>query len=73
MKLSTRGRYAVMAMADLARYAGLRVEVAHGLAGKTFSGTLVIGDGQRALQDLAQLMDVRLSGGAGTYRLDGQR
>jgi len=58
---------------DLARYAGVKVEVADGLADRQFSGTLVIGDGERALQDLAQLVDVRISGSAGRYRLDERR
>jgi transmembrane sensor len=55
--------------ADIARYAGLKVEVADEVATRQFSGTLVIGDGQAALRDLSRLMDLRLDRSAGGYRL----
>ncbi len=56
--------------ADLARYAGVKVTVAENLGGRRFTGTLVIGDGQAALRDLSQLMDLELSRSGGGYRLD---
>lgn len=59
--------------ADLSRYAGVKVDVAQGVAARQFSGTLVIGDGQAALRDLSRLMGLRLDGSADGYRLDLQR
>lgn len=55
---------------DLARYAGVTVSLAPGLAERRFSGTLSIRDGNAAVRDLAQLMGLKLSRGAGAYRLD---
>jgi transmembrane sensor len=62
-----------MVAQDLSRYARVEVKLGHSIENRTFSGTLVIGDGQRAVQDLAQLMDLGVSGGAGSYRLDKSR
>lgn len=56
--------------ADLSRYAGVTIDVADMLRNKLFSGTLVIGDGEGAIRDLSQVMDLELSGSAGNYRLD---
>jgi transmembrane sensor len=55
--------------ADLARYAGVSVTVPSPLAGRPFSGTLSIHDGDTAVRDLAQLMDLELSRHGGVYRL----
>lgn len=55
---------------DLARYAGLRVEVPRNLAARRFSGTLIIGDGNTAIQDLAQLMELELHRDGDAYRLE---
>ena len=56
--------------ADLSRYAGVKVTVADALRNRQFSGTLVIGNGEAALRDLSQLMDIELGRAAGGYRLD---
>lgn len=55
--------------ADLARYAGITVTVPPPLAGRRFSGTLSIHDGDTAVRDLAQLMGLQLSRSGGGYRL----
>jgi len=55
--------------ADLARYAGVSVTVPSPLAGRRFSGTLSIHDGDSAVRDLAQLMGLALSHSGGAYRL----
>ena len=55
--------------ADLARYAGISVTVPPPLAGRRFSGTLSIHNGDNAVRDLAQLMGLQLSGHRGAYRL----
>lgn len=54
---------------DLARYAGVGVSVPPSLAGRRFSGTLSIKDGNSAVRDLSQLMGLELSYDAGAYRL----
>lgn len=59
--------------ADLARYAGVSISVPPPLAGRRFSGTLSIHDGDSAVRDLAQLMGLDLSGRAGVYRLGERR
>jgi transmembrane sensor len=59
--------------ADLSRYAGISVALADGVSQRTFSGTLVIGDGERTLHDLAELMDLGIVGGSGRYRLHERR
>jgi transmembrane sensor len=59
-----------LVLADLHRYAGVEVAVPGTLRGRRFSGTLVIGDGDAALRDLAQVMDLRLGGRAGAWRLE---
>ena len=56
--------------ADLSRYAGVEIELGRGLADRQFSGTLAIGDGEAALQDLAQLMGLVLERTGAGYRLD---
>lgn len=55
--------------ADLARYAGVSVMVLPPLAGRRFSGTLSIHDGDTAVRDLAQLMGLELTHRGGAYRL----
>lgn len=59
--------------ADLSRYAGVKVEVPDSLENQTFSGSLVIGNGEQAVHDLAQLMELDLHGSAGRYRVDKRR
>ncbi len=54
---------------DLTRYAGVSVAVPAQLRDRRFSGTLVIGDGQAALRDLAQLMGLELRRDGVGYRL----
>jgi len=56
--------------ADLARYAGVRVEVSHALGGQRFSGSLFIGDGESAIRDLAQLMQLGLRHDGAVWRLE---
>jgi transmembrane sensor len=55
--------------ADLARYAAVSVTVPPLLAGRRFSGTLSIHNGDNAVRDLAQLMGLALLGHGGAYRL----
>ncbi|GGY97766.1 FecR family protein [Novosphingobium colocasiae] len=55
---------------DLRRYAGVRVNVPAPLRSRRFSGTLIVDDGEKALRDLVQLMDLRLGGHAGAWRLE---
>jgi len=57
--------------ADLARYAGVRLVVPGALAQRRFSGSLFIGDGDTAVRDLAQLMELELHRDGGAYRLGG--
>jgi len=55
--------------ADLGRYAGVRLVVPDALAQRRFSGSLFIGDGDTAVRDLAQLMELELHSDGGAYRL----
>jgi len=55
---------------DLARYAGISVKVPDSLGSRRFSGTLVIGDGEAALRDLSQVMELALYRDADGFRLD---
>lgn len=55
--------------ADLARYAGVKVTVANGVENLLFSGTLALDDGEAALRDLAQLMELDLERTPDGYRL----
>lgn len=55
---------------DLRRYAGAEVEVPDALRDRRFSGTLVVGDGDAAIRDLAQVMGLRLDGRGGAWRLE---
>lgn len=56
--------------ADLARYAGVEIKLAQGLDARRFSGTLALGDGKAAVQDLAQLMGLALVADGVGYRLE---
>lgn len=56
--------------ADLGRYAGVSVKVPAALSNRRFSGTLVIGDGEAAVRDLSQVMQLSLHRDDGGYRLD---
>jgi transmembrane sensor len=55
---------------DLARYAGVRMVVPRALARRRFSGTLFIGDGETAIRDLAQLMELAVHRDGDAYRLE---
>lgn len=55
---------------DLARYTGARVVVPQSLGQRRFSGSLFIGDGDAAIRDLAQLMQLRLQRDGAGYRLE---
>ena len=59
--------------ADLGRYAGVRLVVPNALAQRRFSGTLFIGDGDSAIHDLAQLMELDLRRDGSAYRLESAR
>jgi len=54
---------------DLARYADVKVMVPNSLGNRRFSGTLVISDGEAAVRDLSQVMELSLDSDAGGYRL----
>lgn len=72
-RLSYEATPLALVVADLSRYAGVKVTVAQGLRSRQFSGTLVIGDGEAALRDLSQLMDVELRRGDSGLVLDERR
>lgn len=55
---------------DLSRYSGVDVTVDESLRDRTFSGTLVINNGDAAVRDLAQLIGLGLAGAAGDYRIE---
>ncbi|MCB2065545.1 MAG: FecR domain-containing protein [Erythrobacter sp.] len=55
--------------ADLSRYAGVEIEVPQAMAGRMFSGTLTIDDGNAAARDLSQLMGLGLERAGACYRL----
>jgi transmembrane sensor len=55
---------------DLARYAGARLVVPDALAQRRFSGTLFIGNGDSAIRDLAQLMELDVHRDGDAYRLE---
>jgi transmembrane sensor len=54
---------------DLSRYAGVHVWLPDRLRSRHFSGSLIIGDGEAAIRDLAQVMDLSLDRTADGYRL----
>lgn len=54
---------------DLKRYTGLEVVVDDELKRRRFSGTLTIGNGQKALADLAEIMGLGVGRSGNTYRL----
>jgi transmembrane sensor len=56
--------------ADLSRYAGVKVDVPANLRSRRFSGTLIVDDGEKALRDLVELMDLRVGGHAGAWRIE---
>lgn len=59
--------------ADLSRYAGRPIIVTPSLADRRFSGTLAIGNGGSAIQDLAQLMGLVAVRDGAAYRLEPAR
>lgn len=56
--------------ADLGRYANVRLVVPDALARRHFSGSLFIGNGESAVRDLAQLMQLELVRDGSGYRLE---
>jgi transmembrane sensor len=54
---------------DLSRYARVHVTLPDGLRSRHFSGSLIINDGDAAIRDLAQVMDLELDRTADGYRL----
>lgn len=54
---------------DLKRYTGLEVRLADELKRRRFSGTLTIGNGQKALADLSEIMGLGVDRSGGSYRL----
>lgn len=55
--------------ADLSRYAGVKLAVDPRLQNRKFSGTLIVRDGEKTLQDLSRLMGIGLAVDDGGYRL----
>jgi transmembrane sensor len=54
---------------DLSRYAGVHVTLPEDLQSRHFSGSLIISDGDAAIRDLAQVMDIPLDRTVHGYRL----
>ncbi|WP_162849101.1 FecR family protein [Sphingobium amiense] len=59
-----------LVLADLRRYAGVRVDAPPALEARRFSGTLIVDDGDKALRDLVGLLGLRLRGHAGDWRVE---
>ncbi len=72
-RLSYDGEALALVAADLARYAGVTVDLAKGTENRRFSGTLAIrgasGSGEAAVRDLAQLMGLSVERAGTGYRL----
>jgi len=68
-RLSYRSEALGLVAADLARYAGVRVDLAEGIENRQFSGTLAVEDGEAAVRDLAQLMGLGIERSGAGYRL----
>ncbi|MFM7348079.1 MAG: FecR family protein [Erythrobacter sp.] len=68
-RLSYRSEALGLVAADLARYAGVRIELSEGIANRQFSGTLAVEDGEAAVRDLAQLMGLGVERSGAGYRL----
>jgi len=73
-RLSYDGEALALVAADLARYAGVKVDLAKGTENRRFSGTLAVGNtahggGEAAVRDLAQLMGLSLERSGTGYRL----
>lgn len=54
---------------DLSRYAGVHVTMPDSLRSRRFSGSLIIGNGEAAIRDLAQVMGLPLERTGDSYRL----
>ena len=72
-RLTYDGAPLSLVAADLERYAGLSVTMPSSLGVRRFSGTLSIHNGNNAVRDLAQLMDLQLSRATGGYSLAERR
>ena len=68
-RLSYRNEALGLVAADLARYAGVQIDLAEGIENRQFSGTLAVGDGDAAVRDLAQLMGLGVERSSAGYRL----
>lgn len=68
-RLSYRNEALGLVAADLARYAGVHVDLAEGIENRQFSGTLAVEDGEAAVRDLAQLMGLDVERSGAGYRL----
>lgn len=68
-RLTYRNEALGLVAADLARYAGVRIELSEGIANRQFSGTLAVGNGEAAARDLAQLMGLGLERSGTGYRM----
>lgn len=68
-RLSYANEALALVAADLARYAGVKVDLAEGIEDRHFSGTLAVDDGEAALRDLAQLMGLAVERDGAGYRL----
>lgn len=69
-RLSYDNASLALVVADLRRYARIKVDVPVALRSRRFSGTLIVDDGEKALRDLAELMGLRLRGHAGAWHLE---
>lgn len=54
---------------DLSRYAGVQVTLPDSLRNRHFAGSLIINDGDAAIRDLAEVMDLELGRSGGVYSL----
>jgi transmembrane sensor len=68
-RLSYSGEPLSLVVADIARYANLKIEIADAVAARRFSGTLMVDNGEAALRDFSRLMDLQLDRSADGYHL----
>lgn len=69
-RLSYQAAPLALVAADLARYAHVRLQITPALKDRRFSGTLTVGNGESAVRDLAQVMDLVLVHDGDIYRLE---
>lgn len=68
-RLSYEDTPLALVLDDLSRYAGVHATLPEGLRNRHFSGSLISNDGDAAIRDLAQVMDLTLDRTADGYRL----